>query len=236
MVSANGDVKLGSFDYFSKRIDYALYSSIKEDTSQSLQSKNIRERHRQLYNDLSKYYKVNGSFEEFKKWFIVYENRKICYQWLKQKQTITPIAFDKKYAISSLPAWYYIANEIMQDDKNKRILYNTLVADNYDIGTFEAFSEAVEEETARRNLYDYMAKDNYELDDFETFSQKLVGNKTSSTSEVGSVANKNMQDNIKDLHTELIKAGYKESDIGNESQFREKLRDKKIGLNYTIML
>ncbi|MEE1226351.1 MAG: hypothetical protein UHM08_04520 [Bacteroidales bacterium] len=45
-----------------------------------------------------------------------------------------------------------------------------------------------------------------------------------------------MQDNIKDLHTELIKAGYKESDIGNESQFREKLRDKKIGLNYTIML
>ena len=110
MVSANGDVKLGSFDYFSKRIDYALYSSIKEDTSQSLQSKNIRERHRQLYNDLSKYYKVNGSFEEFKKWFIVYENRKVCYQWLKQKQTITPIAFDKKYAISSLPAWYYMAN------------------------------------------------------------------------------------------------------------------------------
>ncbi|MEE1226350.1 MAG: hypothetical protein UHM08_04515 [Bacteroidales bacterium] len=150
MVSANGDVKLGSFDYFSKRIDYALYSSIKEDTSQSLQSKNIRERHRQLYNDLSKYYKVNGSFEEFKKWFIVYENRKICYQWLKQKQTITPIAFDKKYAISSLPAWYYIANEIMQDEKIQREVYNKLSGKYTDIGSFENFQNDLKDEKKRK--------------------------------------------------------------------------------------
>lgn len=82
----------------------------------------------------------------------------------------------------------------MQDEKKKRILYNTLIKDNYDLGSFEDFSKNVEDETKRKNLYNALEKDNYELDDFKTFSQKLVGNKTSSTSEVGSIANEVMQE------------------------------------------
>lgn len=179
MVSANGDVKLGSFDYFSKRIDYALYSSIKEDTSQSLQSKNIRERHRQLYNDLSKYYKVNGSFEEFKQWFIVYENRKICYQWLKQKQTITPIAFDKKYAISSCPAWYYIANEIMQDNVLEFETNNkTYRVKEGDLDAFaKDFPDAITLQNVNGQDYEVFARD------YKSFQEEFFP-KTSPTSEV----------------------------------------------------
>ncbi|MEE1111832.1 MAG: hypothetical protein UH077_01440 [Bacteroidales bacterium] len=229
MVSANGDVKLGSFDYFSKRIDYALYSSIKEDTSQSLQSKNIRERHRQLYNDLSKYYKVNGSFEEFKKWFIVYENRKICYQWLKQKQTITPIAFDKKYAISSCSAWYYIANEIMQDDKIQRKVYNNLSSRYTDISSFENFQNDLKDEKKRKKIYDAVKNDYSDIGSYELFSSKILSAtpKTSPTSEVGSVANKNMQDNVTQLYNGLRKKGYTQEEIGDEKQFREYISSPK---------
>ena len=88
----------------------------------------------------------------------------------------------------------------------------------------DAFAKEFPDAITTQNVNDT----NYRIKarDYKSFQEEFFP-KTSPTSEVGSVANKNMQDNIKDLHTELIKAGYKESDIGNESQFREKLRDKK---------
>ena len=61
----------------------------------------------------------------------------------------------------------------MNDDGNKRKLYNTLSKD-YDMGSYEQFSQDVEDEGKRRKLYDAI-KGDYDLPDFNGFSRQLAG-------------------------------------------------------------
>lgn len=61
----------------------------------------------------------------------------------------------------------------MNDDGNKRKLYNALSKD-YDMGSYEQFSQDVEDEGKRRKLYDAI-KGDYDLPDFNGFSRQLAG-------------------------------------------------------------
>lgn len=61
----------------------------------------------------------------------------------------------------------------MTDEKNKRKLYDALSQD-YDMGSFEQFSNDVEDEVKRRKLYDAI-KEEYDFPDFDGFSRQLVG-------------------------------------------------------------
>lgn len=138
----NGDFGIGSFDDFNKRIDYT-FCKVKEDNSQSLQSKNINERQRLLYSDLSKYYKIKGTFEDFKKWFIVYNNREVCYKWLSKHENISLKDFCNKYAIHYTPAWYLEMYDSGDTEEKLYRLFNYLQK-NYEMPTaFNEFKESL---------------------------------------------------------------------------------------------
>ena len=65
-------------------------------------------------------------------------------------------------------------------DDNKRKLYDAL-SEDYDLGTFEQFSNDIADESKRRKLYDAAIED-YDFGDFDTFSSQLgFGKGASST-------------------------------------------------------
>ena len=60
----------------------------------------------------------------------------------------------------------------MAEDK-RRLLYDQLTKDNYDLGDFQSFSENLNDSVKRRSLYDAITKDNYDVGDYESFSKAL---------------------------------------------------------------
>ena len=56
----------------------------------------------------------------------------------------------------------------MASDKRKA-LYDQLVNDNYDLGTFEDFNKSLDNETNRKNLYETITADNYDVGSYEDF-------------------------------------------------------------------
>lgn len=59
------------------------------------------------------------------------------------------------------------------EDK-KRVLYDRLTQDGYDIGDFDSFSKNVQDEAKRKSLYETITNDGYDVGDFDSFSSKLV--------------------------------------------------------------
>ena len=65
----------------------------------------------------------------------------------------------------------------MAEDK-RRLLYDQLTKDNYDLGDFQSFSENLNDSVKRRSLYDAITKDNYDVGDYESFSKALDNART----------------------------------------------------------
>ena len=61
-----------------------------------------------------------------------------------------------------------------QQDK-RRILYEQLTNDGYDLGDFKSFNTNLNDSTKRRNLYDAITQDNYDVGDYDSFSRNLDG-------------------------------------------------------------
>jgi hypothetical protein len=84
----------------------------------------------------------------------------------------------------------------MQDDKIQRKVYSKLSSRYTDIGSFESFQNDLKDEKKRKKIYDAVKNDYSDIGDYELFSSKILSAtpKTSSTSEVGSIANEVMQE------------------------------------------
>lgn len=72
----------------------------------------------------------------------------------------------------------------MPDNNKRKILYDHLIQDGYDLGDYDSFSKNLDNETKRKNLYDAITSDNYDVGDYDSFSKKLDENAMG-----GSVAN-----------------------------------------------
>lgn len=63
-----------------------------------------------------------------------------------------------------------------------RKLYNTLVKDGYDMGTFEEFKMAMSNPTRVKNLYNTLVKDGYDMGTLDEFKSSLSSSGSSSSS------------------------------------------------------
>ena len=70
-----------------------------------------------------------------------------------------------------------------KETNKKKVLYDELVNDGYDLGTFESFSENVNDEKKRKTLYETITKDNWDVGDYDSFSKALLGSHQSAVTE-----------------------------------------------------
>ena len=63
-------------------------------------------------------------------------------------------------------------NRNMPDIKRRK-LYDALVADNYDMGSYEQFCKDITDAGKRRKLYDAMVKDGYDMEPFDEFEANI---------------------------------------------------------------
>lgn len=68
---------------------------------------------------------------------------------------------------------------IMSEKDSKRKLYDALSQD-YDMGTFEQFSNDIQDDSKRKKLYDAISNE-YELGDYDSFSIQLGIEKSKTT-------------------------------------------------------
>lgn len=61
----------------------------------------------------------------------------------------------------------------MPDNNKRKVLYDQLTQDGYDLGNYDSFSKNLDNEGNRKNLYDAITADSYDVGDYDTFSRKL---------------------------------------------------------------
>lgn len=96
----------------------------------------------------------------------------ICIVWktLIETDSIPPIKeFDRTQFVTQN------AVDTLNQDSNKskrRILYETLIKNGYDLGDYDFFTSKIDDRTIRRNFYDVISQ-HYDLGSYEDFSRKL---------------------------------------------------------------
>lgn len=151
-LAANGSK--GSYEQF---IEYAGYKT------NNAVSQNLID----LYEHLCEKKQFNGSVEDFKNSLMNDSYRYALYQYLSEKAV-----FNGSYSLFS-EELDLSTNFIPIKNDHKRVLYDILTLNNYDLGDYETFSQKMNNEKKRRTFYDAVSEE-YDIGSWEEFSDKVV--------------------------------------------------------------
>ena len=123
-----------------------------------------------LYNTLVKEGCDMGDYSEFSKYFEAQEDRRWCYDKLMSRGYVLP-KYEEYIIQMGLDSIRPATKKVTYEKSNKRLLYDDLI-EEYDMGSFEQFSEDVDNLEKRKKLYDAI-RNKYEIPSFDYFTRYL---------------------------------------------------------------
>ena len=120
-----------------------------------------------LYEHLCDKKRFIGSIEEFKTSLMNDSYRNALYKFLSEKEVFNGSysQFSEELGLST--------NFIPLKNDHKRVLFDILTLNNFDLGDYETFSQKMNDEKKRRIFYDAVSEE-YDIGSWEEFSDKVV--------------------------------------------------------------